>query len=57
MLRQILKKNFYYCGNQKFMEKEARKPKNFPEFTHFASVPFIREEHRSTLGFFQDRIQ
>lgn len=45
MLKFILKKNYYY-SQKSLMEREPRKLKNFPEFTHFASVPFIRKEHR-----------
>ena len=42
MLKFILKKN-YNSFQKQIMERDPRKPKNFPEFTHFASVPFIRQ--------------
>ncbi len=41
MLSQILKKN-YYCLAKRIMQQPNRKIKNFPEFTHFVSIPFIR---------------
>lgn len=56
MLSQILKKN-YYCLAKRIMQPQNRKIKNFPEFTHFVSIPFIRQEHRQTLGKFQNRIE